>query len=42
MGLIGGRNSKPGTEKIKSQRGGSVEVFVNNRVKWSHQFVLAK
>ena len=27
-------NSKPGTEKIKSQRGGSVEVFVNNIVKW--------
>ena len=34
-------NSKPGTEKIKSQRGGAVEVFVNNRVKWPHEFVLS-
>ena len=34
-------NSKPGTEKIKPQRGGSVKVFVNNRVKWPHEFVLS-
>ena len=31
----------PGTGKIKSQRGGSVEVFVKNRVKWPHEFVLS-
>ena len=31
----------PGTDKIKSQRGGSVEVFVKNRVKWPHEFVLS-
>ena len=35
-------NSKPGTDKIKSQReGGSVDVFVGNRVKWPHEFVLS-
>ena len=33
--------AKPGNEKIKSQRGGSVEVFVKNRVKWPHEFVLS-
>ena len=27
--------------KIKSQRGGSVDVFVKNRVKWPHEFVSA-
>ena len=27
-------------KKIKSQRDGSVEVFVQNRVKWPHEFVL--
>ena len=27
--------------KIKSQRGGSVDVFVKHRVKWPHEFVLA-
>ena len=31
---------KPGT-KIKSLRGGSVEVLVPNRVKWPHEFVLS-
>ena len=31
----------PGTDKIKSQRGGSVEVFVTNRVKWPHEFVIS-
>ena len=31
-----------GTEtKIKSQRGGPVDIFVKNRVKWPHEFVLA-
>ena len=34
-------NAKPGKEKIKSQRAGSVEVFVPHRVKWPHEFVLA-
>ena len=33
--------ARPGTEKVKSQRGGSVEVFVQNRVKWPHEFVLS-
>ena len=33
--------ARPGTEKIKSQKGGSVEVFVQNRVKWPHEFVLS-
>ena len=27
--------------KIKSQRGGSVDVFVKHTVKWPHEFVLA-
>ena len=27
--------------KIKSQRGGTVDVFVKNRVKWPHEHVLA-
>ena len=34
-------NAKPGRDKIKSQRGGSVEVFVANRVKWPHEYVLS-
>ena len=29
------------TQKIKSQRGGSVEVTVKNRVKWPHEYVLS-
>ena len=33
--------AKPGTKKIKSQRGGCVQVFVQNRVKWPHEFVLS-
>ena len=33
------KNAIPG--KIKSQRGGSVEVFVPHRVKWPHKFILA-
>ena len=34
-------NAKPGKDKIKSQRGGSVDVFVTNRVKWPHEYVLS-
>ena len=34
-------NISQGKEKIKSQRGGSVDVFVNNRVKWPHEFILS-
>ena len=34
--------SQTGTSnKLKSQRGGQVEVLVRNRVKWPHEFVLA-
>ena len=33
--------TKAGTDKIKSQRGGSVDVFVSKRVKWPHEYVLA-
>ena len=29
------------SNKVKSQRGGQVEVLVRNRVKWPHEFVLA-
>ena len=41
------RSQKPtenvvrGDGKIKSQRGGPVDVYVSNRVKWPHEFVLA-
>ena len=34
-------NAIPGKPKIKSQRDGSMEVFVPHRVKWPHEFVLA-
>ena len=34
-------NAKPGRDKIKSQRGGSVEVFIANRIKWPHEYVLS-
>ena len=34
-------NVKPGMGKIKSQRGGAVDVFVNNKVRWPHEFVLS-
>ena len=27
--------------KLKSQRGGKVEVLITNRVKWPHKFVLS-
>ena len=30
---------KPGMGKIKSQRGGAVEVFVSHKVTWPHEFV---
>ena len=34
--------SNPGTDsKIKSLRGGAVDIFVKNRVKWPHEHVLA-
>ena len=32
---------KPGMRKIKSQRGGAVDVFVNHKVRWPHEFVLS-
>ena len=32
--------AKPGMTKLKSQRGGSVDVFVNHKVRWPHAFVL--
>ena len=33
---------KRGTDqKIKSQRGGSVDIFVKERVKWPHKYDLA-
>ena len=34
--------SKTGTDpKLKSQRGGQVEVLVKNRIKWPHEYILA-
>ena len=34
--------AKTGTDsKIKSQRGGPVEVYIKNEVKWPHEYVLA-
>ena len=34
--------SKTGTDpKLKSQRGGQVEVLIKNRIKWPHEYVLA-
>ena len=32
---------KAGNDKIKSQRGGSVDVFISKSVKWPHEYVLA-
>ena len=32
--------AKAGTDKIKSQRGCSVDVFISKRVKWPHEYVL--
>ena len=34
-------NFKPGMTKLKSQRGGAVDVFVNHKVRWPHEFVLS-
>ena len=34
-------NAGKGNEKIKSQRGGSVDVYVGKRIKWPHEFVLS-
>ena len=34
-------NLVQGNEKIKSQRGGGVDVYVKNRVRWPHEFVLS-
>ena len=34
-------NIQAGNSKIKSQRGGAVDVYVSNRVKWPHEFVLS-
>ena len=38
---LSGLNKKGIDSKIKSQRGGSVDVYVNQRVKWPNEFVLA-
>ena len=38
---LSGLNKKGIESKIKSQRGGSVDVYVNQRVKWPHEFILA-
>ena len=38
---LSGLNKKGIDSKIKSQRGGAVDVYVNQRVKWPHEFVLA-
>ena len=34
-------NVKPGMGKIKSQKDGAVDVFVNHKVRWPHEFVLS-
>ena len=34
-------NVKPGMGRIKSQRGGAVDVFVTQKVRWPHEFVLS-
>ena len=39
---LSGLNKKGIDSKIKSQRGGSVDVYVNQRVKWPHEFILAR
>ena len=33
--------AKSGVDRVKSQRGGSVDVFVPHRVRWPHEFVLS-
>ena len=32
---------KPGIGNIKSQRGGAVDVFVNHKARWPHEFALS-
>ena len=34
-------NVKSGMAKLKSQRGGSVDAFVNHKVRWPHEIVLS-
>ena len=34
-------NVKPGMGRIKSQRGGAVDVFVSQKVRWPLEFVLS-
>ena len=34
-------NAGKGNEKIKSQRGGAVDVYVGKRIRWPHEYVLA-
>ena len=34
-------NIKPGINEIESKRGGAVDVFVNHKVRWPHEFVLS-
>ena len=38
---LSGLNKEGIDSKIKSQRGGAVDVYVNQSVKWPHEFVLA-
>ena len=33
-------NAGKGNEKIKSQRGGAVDVYVGKQIRWPHEFVL--
>ena len=34
--------AKTGTiQKLKSQRGGHIEVMVKNRIKWPHEYILS-
>ena len=39
--VLSGLNKKGIDSKIKSQRGGEVDVYINKKVKWPHEFVLA-
>ena len=34
-------NVRPSMNKLKSQRGGAIDVFVNHKVRWPHEFVLS-
>ena len=35
------KNVHSGNGRVKSQRGGSIDIFVSNRVKWPHEYVLS-